>query len=204
MPQTNDKIEEFWRWILTRIVDLGELVTPAQSLWDEVLVKLRQVDESLRFEISDEQGSGRELIVTAEGNAGSFPVADALVSAAPAIKGWTVISLKPAQGFDFQIDYEGVHLDPRDLWFLPLSSAENPADIGIRVGVPRLSRRKQRATENAVLIILDTGLGERSAALDLQHVEVTELPATPAKEGFRPLVELPAHISERRGRRILQ
>ena len=201
MLLTSEEIALFWRWLLTRI---DELRTPASSLWDEVLEGLQKIDENLRFEISDEHGGSRELIVTAEGNAGSFDAADAVVSAAPEIKGWKVVSLKPARGFQFQIDYEGLHLDPRDLWFLPLSSAEHPAAIGIRVGVPGLTRRQQRATENAVLMILDTGLGERSAALDLQHVEVTRLPATPAEKGFRRLPELPAYISERRGRKNLQ
>ena len=201
MPLTEEEIEEFWCWLTPRIDALRVL---AQSLWDEVSVRLQQVDENLRFEISDDLGNGRELIVTAEGKAGSFPPADALVSAAPDIKGWKFISLKPAQGFHFQIDYEGVHLDPRDLWFLPLSSAEQPAAIGIRVGVPGLTRRQHLAAQNAVLVILDTGLGERSAALDLQHVEVTRLPATPAEKGFRRLPELPAYISERRRRKILQ
>jgi hypothetical protein len=94
VPPPNDNIEEFWRWLETRIDALAELRAPAQSLWDEALLRLQQVDENLRFEISDEQASGRELIVTAAGNAGSFPTADALVSAAPEIKGWTVISLR--------------------------------------------------------------------------------------------------------------
>jgi hypothetical protein len=36
---------------------------------------------------------------------------------------------------------------------------------------------------SAVLVILDTGLGERSAALDLQHTEVAELPTDPESLG---------------------
>jgi len=41
---------------------------------------------------------------------------------------------------------------------------------------------------SAVLVILDTGLGERSAALDLQHTELTEMPTDPASLGY---IELP-------------
>jgi hypothetical protein len=52
----------------------------------------------------------------------------------------------------------------------------------------------------AVLVILDTGLGERSAALDLQYTEVTDVPADPPAKGFIELPELADYIAWRKKR----
>ena len=53
---------------------------------------------------------------------------------------------------------------------------------------------------SAVLVILDTGLGERSAALDLQHTEVTELPTDPESLGYIELPELADYVAWRKKR----
>ena len=74
---------------------------------------------------------------------------------------WQFIALKPAMGFDFVTNYEGVELDPKQMWFLPLKSASQPNDFALRVGVPNLLPEVQRQTSNGVLVILDTALGER-------------------------------------------
>ncbi len=58
----------------------------------------------------------------------------------------------------------------------------------------------KRTAHSAVLVILDTGLGERSAALDLQHTEVTELPTEPKSQGYIELPELADYIAWRKKR----
>jgi hypothetical protein len=50
------------------------------------------------------------------------------------------------------------------------------------------------------LVILDTGLGERSAALDLQHTEVVGAPTDPASLGYIELPELAEYIAWRKKR----
>jgi len=51
---------------------------------------------------------------------------------------------------------------------------------------------------NAVLMILDTALGERSAARDIQYTEVSELPPHPESLGYIELPELPDYIAWRK------
>lgn len=71
-------------------------------------------------------------------------------------RGWSVVALKPAQGFEFTTIYESTSFDPRRMWFLPLESESHPGDLGIRVAVPELNRIDTRSAHNAVLVILDT------------------------------------------------
>jgi hypothetical protein len=126
---------------------------------------------------------------------------DAIVAHAPRIPGWQFIALKPPMGFDFTSTYEGIRFDPRAMWFLPLNSSSGEGDLGLRVGVPNLTPDIQRQASNAVAVILDTALGERAAALEIQHLEVFALPDSPASLGYRPLCELPGYIGSRRRHR---
>lgn len=68
----------------------------------------------------------------------------------------------------------------------------------MRVGVPEFDRVEERTTKNAVFVILGTALGERSAASDIQHVEVAVLPTKPEDQGYIELTELDDYIEWRK------
>lgn len=200
MAGERDRIEEFWRWFATHNIEFSRLGNTDEPFWDLALERLKKVDEHFWFELSRERDPAREFIVTAEGHIASFPTAEELVRLAPSIEGWTFIALKPAQGFRFTTDYEGTRFDPRQMWFLPLESKSRPGDLGIRIAIPGLDGIDKTLAHTAVLVILDTGLGERSAALDLQYTEVTDVPADPASEGYIELPELADYIAWRKKR----
>jgi hypothetical protein len=190
MSSANDQIREFWSWFMTNRLELSKLASPEERFWDVTLAQIKRIDTHLGFELSGDRHPSREFVVTAEGHVESFPVAEELIHLAPEIAGWTFVCLKPPQGFQFITTYEGIQFDPRQMWFMPLESASRPADLGIRVAVPGLDRMDKKTAHNAVLVILDTAIGERSAALDLQYTEVTELPNDPASVGYIELSEL--------------
>jgi hypothetical protein len=200
MADEKNRIEEFWAWFAAHKLEFSRLATQDEPFWDLALEQLKKVDEHFWFELSRDRHPAREFIVTAEGHVSSFPLAEKLVRLAPNVEGWAFIALKPPQGFQFTTNYEGTRFDPRQIWFLPLESESHPSDLGLRIAVPGLDRTDQRAAHNAVLVILDTGLGERSAALDVQHTEVTELPANPASLGYIELPELAEYIAWRKKR----
>ena len=195
-----DQIEEFWAWFATRKLEFSRLAGPDEPFWDLAVEQLKKVDEHFWFELSHEQQPAREFIVTAEGHVSSFSTAEKLVAGAPNIEGWSFIALKPPQGFQFTTTYEGIRFDPCQMWFLPLESKSRPDDLGIRIAVPGLDDIDKTTAHSAVLVILETSLGERSAALDLQHTEVTELPSDPASLGYIELPELPKYIAWRKKR----
>ena len=166
--------------------------------WDTVLSQLKEVHPGLWFEMSDEMSGHREFVITAEGDPKLFPLVDAMVAAAPTTGTWVFVALKPAMGFDFVTTYEGVVFDSKSLWFLPLDSSADSSNLGLRIGIPGLNDEMRRVAGNAVMVILDTGLGERSSAMDVQHVEFAELPSQPEKEGYIELPDLPAYIAWRK------
>jgi len=200
MTEEKYRIVAFWAWFAAHRLEFSRLKTPDEPFWDTALEQLKKVDDHFWFELSRDRHPVRELIFTVEGHVGSFLLAEELVRLAPSIEGWAFIALKPPQGFQFTTMYEGTQFDPRQIWFLPLESESHPDDLGLRIAVPGLERTDSVTAHSAVSVILDAGLGERSAALDIQHTGLTELPTDPASEGYIELPELAEYIAWRKRR----
>lgn len=186
IPVDKQDVEIFWRWLEAHKRELDSLDNPNDYFWKEILDRLHTFSERLYIEVSrlSSKTFERELIITACGRQELFPVADRIVANALQIPGWRFISLKLAMGFDFKTRYEEIEFDPKSMWFLPLDNKTNPRDLGLRIGIPDLSPDIERQASNAALIILDTTLGERVAALEIQHVETTVLPENPREAGY--------------------
>ncbi|MGD0859047.1 MAG: hypothetical protein ABR912_06980 [Terracidiphilus sp.] len=198
MATANIQIRAFWQWFEDHQSEFNSLSSPDEPFWDRAVEQIKKVDERLWIELSAASDAVREFIVTAEGHVEAFPVAEKLVNLAPGIDGWIFVALKPPMGFAFTTRYEGTLFEPHRMWFLPLESPSHPQEFGIRVGIQGLESMDERVACNAVLVILDTGLGERSAALDIQYIKVSELPPDPGSLGYIELPELPAYIAWRK------
>jgi len=193
-----NQIRSFWRWFADHRSEFNVLSNPDEPFWDLALQQIKRIDERLWFELSSTDNGVREFVVTAEGHVEAFPVAEILVNLAPELEGWVFVALKPPMGFEFTTHYEGALFEPRLMWFLPLEDSSRPHDLGMRVGIQGLESMDKSKAHNAVLVILDTALGERSAAVDIQYTEVSELPADPESFGYIELPELPSYISWRK------
>ncbi|WAC75076.1 hypothetical protein OU995_10410 [Roseateles sp. SL47] len=199
-PIRPQQISSFWRWLVDHQADLNALESPEHPFWDVLLSRLQELDEGLWFEVSMPGDDVRELVITAEGDWELFPLVEAMVSVAPDVPGWDFVALKPAMGFDFSIRYEGLDLEPRQMWFEPLVDEDAPEVLGLRIAIPGFNDDQEQAFANGLLVILDTALGEKSAATDVDVVELCELPEDPQEEGFLPLPELSSYVEWRRSR----
>jgi hypothetical protein len=187
-------VQNFWDWFQGRFNDFNDLTNTDQSFWNLAGRRLQRLNKHLRFELSEPDETDREFIVTAQGHIEAFPMADALIAHAPRLPGWEFIALKQPKGFDFTFTYEGIAFEPRTMWFGVLGRASRPHDIGLRIGLPNFASASERQSFNAVAIILETALGERAAALDIQHLDVSALPDRPDAKGWIELHKLPKYI----------
>lgn len=198
--QSSTAIHQFWEWFSAHLSDLDAMTDPDGPVADELLARLQAVNSELWFEISSPGHTPREFVITAQGQVALFELVEELAHRAPTLAGWQVVALKPPMGFGFGLSYEGMDFDPAQMWFEPLTSEEMPQLLGLRVAVPGFLEENEQECGNATLILLDTALGERSAATDIELVEVCELPDSPEEAGFFRLPELMKHIERRRDR----
>jgi hypothetical protein len=202
------KSQKFWIWFQENNLKYFYLHQIKDSNKKEEMLSdfeehLHEYCEHLYFEIGGNADEPQDLIISAAGNRDYFDAAEALVSAAPQLEDWNFIALKPPMGIDFVHNYEGITIDPRKLWFLPLEKEADPTDFGIRVYLAEYEDKSNQHYLTACYQILDTFLGEKFFALNIQHVELGRLPSFPEKNGLIPLSDLPEYI-QWRNNRVLQ
>lgn len=193
-----DSVSQFWNWFkdnnkaYTFLNSVDE--ETKEKLLDDFLKQLHKYCDSIYFEIGGYPDEDQELIITAEGDERYFDKIETLVNAAPKIDGWTFIAFKPPMPDNFKSKWDDLELNSEDMWFLPLSN-DKTQELGIRVCFNKQDLIKGNKTLTPLLYkMLDTILGEKSFALDIQYVETDLLPDYPEEEGLYPILELPEYI----------
>lgn len=74
----------------------------------------------------------------------------------------------------------------------------NPSAIVIELGVPDADLVLTSQSIDIAYTILETGIGARACALDIQQVYVGDLPEDPSAQGYIELPELASYIAWRK------
>jgi hypothetical protein len=153
--------EAFWQWFVT-YQNRSSGGSVYSDMVESITTTLQSVDRRLGIEISEPNSGGvRDMIITANQNKSLFPLVEALVEAAPQIKGWRFIALKPERGFAFRFLQDGHDLSPTDWSFMVLR--DESGRLGIRLYIPGES---VELPDDILRTIVTTGIGEiRSASI---------------------------------------
>ncbi|MFI5131645.1 MAG: hypothetical protein ACHQFX_16705 [Chitinophagales bacterium] len=197
-------VAQFWEWFKENNIAYTFLDSveheAKEKLLDDFLEQLHGYCDKLYFEIGGDPGDNTELIITAAGNTDYFNKAEELIAEAPEIDRWVFIALKPPIPGHFKSEWGGLRLNTEEMWFLPLSKA-NSTDLGFRICLKNHDLIKNDKDLMPLLyMMLDTILGERSAALDIKHVGIGLQPDDPKEKGMHPILDLPAYIMSHKSR----
>lgn len=192
--------KEFWSWFeknSSKYFFLNQIDSEKEreKLLDEFLEKLHEYSPKIFFEIGGQPDEKQDLIITAEGNLDYFSKVEELVNRSPKLRDWNIIAFKPPVDGNFTVEHKGVKIDLNKTWFLPLEDENNPKLLGLRICTSDYTSSKENEFVNTAYLALDSILGEKSAALNVQHVEVGDLPDNPEEEGLMNLSELPEYIT---------
>jgi hypothetical protein len=182
---------EFAEWFAKEGKRL-ERLDPGKAA-DEIAVRLAEVDPRLGVEAGDGE-HGRELILSAFGDATLFQVVDDLCSELRA-PGWTIVALKPPRGFAFTLDAGGASIDASSLLFDPLESPSRSGELGIRL---LAGPDTADAVRELASLIVETGVGERAAAR-IKHLDVAVASAADAGRALK-IAELGEYLEWHAGR----
>ncbi len=100
--------------------------------------------------------------------------------------------------FDFIVEHKGLSLDPKEMWFLPLTNQRDPSALGLRIGLKDFVPSTFQIAVGAAREVLEKGLGKDTVATEVQHIEVAALPENPKKEGYVEMTAIADFISWRK------
>lgn len=187
-------VETFWRWFINN-QDRFSSIPSNRLLLELILAKLKEVDDGLFFEMSVDLNP-KEFIITASGDTSLFGLVDEIVSQAPKLNDWKFIALKPPKGFSFRSNFRGILFDPQKMWFMPLKKRDDPNFLGLKIGYEDgCNFAEKQIVRDGTFLVLDTGLGERVAATNIQYLEIDELPPNPVASGYGKVTELERYLS---------
>jgi hypothetical protein len=191
---------QFWQWFKenNKAYLFINQVEPEikENLLNAFMERLHEYCDKLYFEIGGHPDEKQELIITADGNTDYFKQVEDLIMQAPQIEQWSFIAFIPPRDVYFQMNYEGVILKPEEMWFQPLIHQDDPSAIGLNICTRNYELVKNNEFfEPAVYKILDTILGEKVSALDVDYVSFGQLPDDPEDEGMLELSLLPDYIA---------
>ena len=191
------KEQQFWEWFkvneakfffLNQINDDNE----KERILDDLIYHLHEYCDHLFFEVGGHPNEKQDLIITAEGDTDFFDQVEALVRQSPTLKYWNIVAFKPAIGFG-TIEYNGIKLSPETMCFNPLNSKASKK-IGLRVHIVNFNPIREKDFLQAVYLLLDNILGEKSTALDIGYVDVKSMPSPLERENLIEFVKLPRYI----------
>lgn len=196
---------EFWAWFrenqaaFLNIQQAEE--TERQRLLNDLLAHLQQYSEGLYFEMGPKPGEKMELVISAEGIEKFFPAVETLVADAPEMEGWMVTAFKqPKSGFVVQ--YQERSFDPDEIWFMPLENEEDPSLVGLRICHEDYDDTFRDVFLGGTFLMLDSLIGERSTTLDIDYLEVGEMPEGVEKEHLVQMNQLKNFIDYKKNRQL--
>ncbi|HAP65214.1 MAG TPA: hypothetical protein DCR93_38965 [Cytophagales bacterium] len=173
--------QAFWAWFeqhYAPLLFLREVDRPERErIMDECLNRLHEFHPQLFFQIGGHPEADRyELIITAEGVKEAFPIVEQLVAAPPVMKDWHVVAFKQPQGTHLSLEYGGRRFTPQEIDIIPMEHHSDPSMVGFQVCYPEYSPLEKNLYFGGTYLLLETILGEKSAALDIDFLEIIRTP----------------------------
>jgi hypothetical protein len=200
---SKDKVKEFWNWFARNnhqylfLSDVDD--DEKNAMMEKFLERLHQYCEHLYFEIGAHPKDDKvDLIITADGIIEYFEKVEELVDAAPDIPGWQILKFRQPHGPGFTADYGDKVFDPEEIIFIPLYNEDMPDAIAIRVCYPDYAEDEKNTFISGTYITLDSLIGEKSAVMDIDYLDVVMTPEEISPDDYPRLSSIGQYIRERK------
>jgi len=101
-------------------------------------------------------------------------------------------------GNGFSLDYREKVFDPEKIIYIPLTAKRDTKAIGFNVCYPDFDKSEKEIYANGTYLILDTILGEKSVAFDIDYLEVIKTPENISDFDFGHLSNIAEFITEKK------
>lgn len=184
---------DFWNWFQTKEKEFHTVVKNRSNveldLFNKLSAQLDQLHEGFYFLAGMKDKETAELVFTADGSLKNIVFIEALVDAAPSIKGWHFTALKPPSNSpDIGIKMSDYEFDKDTISFYYHEHAEHPDAIDITFVHQDYTEENASIISNGTFIFLDNFLGELNFATLIDNIDLVALEN--AQEKLIPIEKL--------------
>ncbi len=189
-----DPIEKYWNWFT---INKDKLNNIDESNKDQkinmILSELNKIQPELSVEISNEENSIREMIISPEGDRKKFKIVQSIVEKAPKIEGWRIIAFRQPMGFDFTLAYQNIKLTPSELYFYPIKDKQS---LDLIIYGKGFSKYDYNTLAHYGLIMMDNVLGEYDCVTKIRYYDFKDISEINDISELIPLIEIRNYIKQ--------
>jgi len=190
---------QFWTWFKAhnaKYLFLDEMPEDRKNeAMKELQDELHKYCDSIYYLIGDDHNDNKELIITAEGNIRYFDHVEFLIDNALPMPRWNFLKFKPAIGVGYKAVIQNREFDPRQTRCAMLESEDPSKGIGLRLYYNDFDLKAKRSFAYGTYVMLDMILGEKSATLDIEKLEIVKTPENIEDLDYFFLDQIKAHIA---------
>lgn len=197
------KATQFWSWFQENNAKYLFLEEMNKNHKDEAMKVLQEelhnYCDSIYYLIgNDTEDNKKELIITAEGNVDYFSQVEFLIDHSPQLNRWSFLKFKPAIGAGYKAVIQDREFDPKITRCMLIEDTEHPETIGLRMFYNDFEMKSKRRFAFGTYVMLDMILGEKSATLDIERLEIVKTPSNIDKMNFFYLDEIKKHLENKK------
>lgn len=168
---------DFWAWFQKNEKVFHKVVKNRNNveleLFNKLSAQLDQLHKGFYFLAGMVEGETAELVFTADGNLKNIVFIEALVAAAPTIKGWRFTALKsPSNSSDIGIKMSEFEFDKDTISFYSHEHADHPDAIDITFVHQDYTEENATLIYNGTFIFIDNFLGELNFATLIDNIDL--------------------------------
>jgi hypothetical protein len=168
---------DFWDWFQKKEKIFHQVIKDRNNveleLFNKLSVKLDQLHEGFFFLAGMDDEETAELVFTADGDLKNIVFIEALVAAAPMIKGWRFTALKPPSNSpDIGIKMSDYEFDKNTISFYYHEHSDHPDAIDITFVHQDYTEENAATISNGTFIFLDNFLGELNFATLIDNIDL--------------------------------
>jgi hypothetical protein len=168
---------DFWAWFQKNEKVFHKVVKNRNNveleLFNKLSAQLDQLHKGFNFLAGMVEGETAELVFTADGNLKNIVFIEALVAAAPTIKGWRFTALKsPSNSSDIGIKISKYEFDKDTISFYSHEHSDHPDAIDITFVHQDYTEENATLIYNGTFIFIDNFLGELNFATVIDNIDL--------------------------------
>ncbi|MCB2379903.1 DUF695 domain-containing protein [Hymenobacter sp. BT635] len=169
--------QAFWTWFSKHERAFFETVKSGENIdenfFEALSPKLDEVKEGIFFLTGMHDDNTAELILTPDGTIKNIVFVEELVNAAPKLKDWKFIALKPASNIpDMSVEMSAYSFNKDTLFFYANDNSTYPDQIDVTIIHSDFNEDNREIITNGVYIFLDNYIGELASITMIDDITV--------------------------------